>query len=605
MSNFPTQAELIADYNRRNREEFNEYLFTREDQDIMDELKKVLLSCQRDNYFTLTVESFEEVDNYRDIRKILYEIEENRKEKGNKKKENQYEFINLKKTAVRLLIVNWHIKINDPNNEIEFKYPTDQEDRLRVVIAVPRIVRKYYFMIAGNIYFPQYQIVDGSVYNNVTSSNAKKQTVIMKVMFMPIKVYRDIYELTDISGQIIKGIIYRGRMFSKTIPVLEYILAQYGLYGTYDFMGIHCINLTNENPLLSNTFDSENYYIFPREDKNIYIIVPKYIFDNNPVVQSLVLTIFFSFKKDIPCKLEDLYTRIYWVKILGSEFNKKFPESKGYTMLNSLENLYDLKTKEILRMDPEEKKDIYHILRWLLREFNELRLRDNLDITTKRLRCAEYIASLYAMKILQGLYRISDKGKSVKMNKIKQAIFTSPMVLISAITKCTLVNYSNLVSDNDAINVLKFTYKGPSGLGDSDSSSVPEIYRYVHYSNYGIIDMDSSSATDPGLSGSICPMADIYDGSFSDFQEPMTWEAEYNKTLNEYKSMCNKKEVVSLKKSLGFKVVTTPEEIQSHIDVSKRLMDPIYRAEVDRISKEIMNSILYQDPNGLYEIVEE
>ena len=597
-----TQAQFIAEYNDKNREQFNEELFNRDDQDIIEELKKVLLSCQRDNYFTLRVESFEEVNSYREIKKILYDIEENRKEKGNKKKENQYGYINIKDTDMRLLIVNWYIRIND--EEAEFKYPTDREDRLRVVIAVPRIVDKYYFRIAGNIYFPTYQIVDGSVYNNVTSTNAKKQTVIMKVMFMPIKIYRDIYELTDITGETVKAIFYRGRLFGKTFAIMKYIFAKFGLYGAFDFMGVHCIDILNENPLLNNVYNTDEYYIFCREDKNIYITVPRYIFDNNAVVQSIVLSIFYSFKKDIPCRYEDLFTTVYWIKILGSEFNKKIAEEKGHTMLCSLENLYDLKTKEILRLDEEYKKDIYCVLRWLMREFSELRLRNNLDITTKRIRCPEYIASLYAMKILQGLYRISE-GKHVKMNKIKQAIFTAPMTLISQITKCTLVNYSNLVSDNDAINVLKFTYKGPSGLGDTDNSAVPEIYRYVHYSNYGIIDMDSSSATDPGLSGSICPLVKLYDGSFSDFKEPNNWEAEYQNVLDMYKSMCNRKEVVSFKKNLGIETDSDPNEIQESINVCTRLMEPIYKAEMDRIDVESREQVVFYHPEGLFEIVTE
>lgn len=597
-----TQAEFLAGYNDRNREHFNEELFHRDDQDIIEELKKVLLSCQRNKYFTLKVESFEEVNSYKRIKEILYNIEENRKEKGNKKKDNQYGYINIKETAMRLLIVNWYIRIND--EEAEFKYPTDKEDRLRVVIAVPRIVDKYYFKIAGNIYFPMYQIVDGSVYNNVTSANAKKQTVIMKVMFMPIKIYRDIYEITDISGNQIKGIIYRARMFAKTVPVMEYIFAKFGFYDTLAFMGISCIKVFNYNP--SEQYNLDEYYIFCREDKNIYIVVPKYMYDNVLVIQSITITIFYSFKKDISFKYPDLFTDKFWVKVLGCEFNKKIAEEKGYTMLNSLENLYDIKTKEILRLDPEYKKDIYHILRWLMREFSELRLRDNLNITTKRIRCPEYIASLYAMKILQGLYRISDKGKNIKMNKIKQAIFTAPMALISAITKCTLVNYSNLVSDNDAINILKFTYKGPSGLGDTDSSAVPEIYRYVHYSNYGIIDMDSSSATDPGLSGSICPLTDIYDGSFSDYKEPNTWEQEYDLVLNQYKSMCNKKEIVSFKKKLGMSTNgVNPEDIQESIDISKKLMEPILKTEIDRVDVETREQVVYYNPDGLFEVVME
>lgn len=115
--------------------------------------------------------------------------------------------------------------------------------------------------------------------------------------------------------------------------------------------------------------------------------------------------------------------------------------------------------------------------------------------------------------------------------------------------------------------------------------------------------MDSSSATDPGLSGSICPLTDIYDGSFSNFKEPTTWQAEYDRVLDEYKSMCNKKEVVSFKKNLGIKTDVEPDDIQETIDISKRLMDPIYRAEMDRIDVESREQVVYFDPEGLFKVV--
>ena len=85
------QLEFIAYYNRTNRKPFNPELFKRDDQKIMDELKKVILSCQRNRIFTLQVKKFEEIDNYSEIQSILYDIEQKRNEKGTKKKENPYE----------------------------------------------------------------------------------------------------------------------------------------------------------------------------------------------------------------------------------------------------------------------------------------------------------------------------------------------------------------------------------------------------------------------------------------------------------------------------------------------------------------------------------
>ena len=62
----------------------------------------------------------------------------------------------------------------------------------------------------------------------------------------------------------------------------------------------------------------------------------------------------------------------------------------------------------------EEKKTTYHILRWIMREFNSLRLKDNLDVGFKKIRFAEYIASLYAFKIAQGIYRVSDANRKAR-----------------------------------------------------------------------------------------------------------------------------------------------------------------------------------------------
>ena len=97
-----------------------------------------------------------------------------------------------------------------------------------------------------------------------------------------------------------------------------------------------------------------------------------------------------------------------------------------------------------------------------------------------------------------------------------------------------LISYRDLVNDNDATAALKYTYKGISGLGE-DGASIQPIYRYIDPSHIGILDLDSSSVSDPGMSGMICPMADIYGTSFSEYEEPNTWREQYGKLQTEWK----------------------------------------------------------------------
>ena len=550
------QSEFIHSYNNQYRSKFNEQLFTRSDDDIIDQLKNVILSCQRNGHFIIRVESFNVIEDYEEINRILYNIEENHKNK-NKKKENQYAFINLKDSDIKLLSVKYYIKIRD------------EEDRIEVFIAVPRVVNKYYFRINGNIYSAMYQIVDGSTYNNSTS-NSKNQSVTLKTMFMPIRIYRTSYNLKTTKKETIKTNFYSSRIFNKSLGGMKYILGKFGLLETFRFLGIDCVSITNYDP------DDESLYTFCKNDI-AYINVPKQVFDNDPMTQSLVCTIYRSINKDT--EFNDIFTNNFWIKSLGADFNNSSIE-KGLSILDSLESIYDISTKQSITLPEEYKKDMYDILRWMMREFANLRTKDNLDISAKKLRYAEYIASLYAMKISKGIYRVADLNKRANIDSIKKAIFTAPLFLLGAITKCKLINYRNMVNDMDSITALKFTYKGISGLGEKSSNSIPDIYRTIDPSHLGRVDLDSSSPTDPGVTGTICPLVDLYDNSFSEFKEPNFWESEFNEIMSNYKKATGLKEVAIFKdKVLGIDTKEELEIINETLDVMQQLIKPVYFVE--------------------------
>lgn len=572
------QFEAISQYNKDNRMKVNPALFARSDEDILRELENVILSCQRHNeYFTIRVESFTVVDDYAEIHSILNKFYEDttRNKNKNKKRDNQYAYINLKDSDIRLLIVKYFIK------------DKDEEDYLTVYIEVPRIVEKYYFRISGGLYSALYQIVDGSTYNNATS-NAKNPSITLKIIFMATRVYRYFQEMKTTENEVLKVTHYSSRIFNKSISAMKYILAKFGYAGTLGFLGIRDVFITQTDP------KRKDWYTFEKSE-DLFISAPKILFDNDFVTQSLIACVYRALVPGMP--FQEIFGPTFWIRSLGGEFNNTTPEKmlcilnpnddsipdtigKGYSIMDSFESIYDISTKASIRLPEDQKADMYCVMRWMMREFNQLRMKDNLDVSIKKIRCAEYIASLYAMKIAKGIYRVADLNKRASLNNIRKAINTAPNMLMKAMTRCKLINYRTMVNDMDSMSALKFTYKGVSGLGEASSNSIPNIYRTIHPSHLGRIDLDSSSATDPGVTGTICPFADIYDGCFSNYQEPNYWEGEFATTVDEYIKSSN------LIQILEFKRDVLNKDVKEEIALAK---------ETNAMMQQLIKPIIFMD----------
>lgn len=523
------QAQFMREFNETHREQFNPELFKRDNDEIVEAIREVVTSCQRDKYYTLKLLSFTPIYDYEEIYNTLREHDEKRKKK-NDKSPNVYDFINIRDTDMILIKVIWLIRHNgierqdDNGKTVEVVNP---EKELEVLIAVPRFTRNYYFKLSGNYYATIFQIVDGSTYNNSTASNSKVDTVTMKTMFMPIRIFRGFNTLTDVgTGEQIKLIEYQSIIFNNTVNCIYYMLARFGLYGTASFLGIRCVSIT-QSPALD-----PNYYCF--EKNGIYISCPISCFQD-AMVQSFIGTIYDGIMKE--SNINVIFDQRFWLRNLGMAF-KNASVDKGLFVLDSVEGIYDNITKQDLHLPESDKYDIYCVLRWLLREFPKLRVKENVDVRTKRIRIPDYVAAVYANKLNKGIHRISDLGTKVTLKKVEQAIYTNPMLVLQKISSASmsnLVSYRDLVNDMDAMVALKYTYKGISGLGE-DGASIQPIYRYVDPSHVGILDLDASSASDPGMSGMICPMAKLYgsDNSFSEYNEPNSWRSEFKPIQDSY-----------------------------------------------------------------------
>lgn len=521
------QSQFMRLYNDAHREQFNPIFFQRSNDEIMDCMKKVILSCERDKYFTLKVLDMREIYNYEEIINLLRDYEDKNKKKSSKS-ENPYDYIDVKDSDIMLLEVKYLIR----HNGTEIDQDTNQVicnpwEILTVLIVLPRFTKKYYFRLNGNYYTDIFQIVDGSTYNNITGGkNKKSQCNTFKTMFTPIRMYRMHRDLQDVSGEVVRHTVFTVNInivFNSFTNCMFYLLANYGFNYCCDFLDIHCVQILDK-PIL----DDEHYNF---ERNGIYITYPKYCYQD-PMVQAFAVSLLDGINNET--KIDDLYDIRYWLINLGSVFKNPSIE-KGLFILDALDGTYDLITKDELHLPDDLKADIYMILRWLMREFTYLRAKNNVDVSLKRYRIGEPIAAVYAKKLTTGLNICADLGKKVTLYSVHKHINTIPMYVINNIINMSnLIAYRDLVNDNDGMTALKFTYKGISGLGEN-GTSIQQTYRYVDPSHAGILDLDSSTTSDPGMSGTICPLAKVYPGnSFSEYEEPHFWEEQYKHYQTEW-----------------------------------------------------------------------
>lgn len=523
------QAQFMRQFNETHREEFNPELFKRENQEIIDSIEQVVRSCERDKYFTLKLLSFNVIYDYEEMYNTLREHEEKRKKK-NSKLENSYDFINIKDTDIMLVKLEWLVRHNGiERQEINGKTVevVNPEEILEVLIELPRFTKGYYFKLAGKYYTTTFQIVDGSTYNNSTANQAKVDTVSFKTIFSPFRVFRSFRDMVDIrTKETIKVIEYQSIIFNNTVNPMYFLLAHFGLYGLSSFLDIDCVTVSTMPNL------DENYLCFNKH--GIFISCPRFCFEDS-MVQSYVATLYSAINKDTT--INDLFNIRYWLKNLGTAF-KNSSIDKGLFVLDSVDGIYDNITKDHLHLPEEQKENFYCVIRWLLQNFSELRVKENTDLRAKRLRISEYIAQLYAMKLNKGLYRCADLGRRITLKKVIQAVYTQPMFIINSLTSASmsnLVSFRDMVNDNDGTVATSYSQKGISSMADNNSSIQP-TYRYVDPSYVGILDLDASSSSDPGTSGVLCPMLKLQpDGFITDYQEPNTYNEKYGYIREQYK----------------------------------------------------------------------
>lgn len=109
-----------------------------------------------------------------------------------------------------------------------------------------------------------------------------------------------------------------------------------------------------------------------------------------------------------------------------------------------------------------------------------------------------------------------------------------------------VVKSDDLVNDMTFLQDLAYSSKGPNSLGESSSKLISAKFRYIHPSHLGILDLNVSSNSDPGMSGAFVPFVKLYDGYyFNPEHEPCTARYEFEKSLYEYRKNEKKEKLPS------------------------------------------------------------
>lgn len=464
----------------------------------------------------ITVESYEIDNNYDEIDYRWHDVNINFK----------------RKDPYNINIPNHKYMIESYYSKITFTIRIETNINSRVIkksIIVPKLTDDGYFIISNKKAKAIWQLVEASVYVQRGKITLKSR--------MPIIMYKTVTkEMTDTEGNTYSFKPYSyamdafakkkspaassRRVNNKFINPFVIFASKMGLNQAIKFM---CVDELISIVKVDVLEEHDCYSFIPFND--LYIRCPKVALEND-LICSLVGMLFLLQTNEFPVSYEDLDNRDYWIArigVVGSKHDKPLNEfrNKGYTTLMMIERLLDNMTIRNLRLPDGYKGNIYEILRWMIADFDELKIKDNIDINNKRIRKNEYIVkSTLGRKLNENINRVITHRSDSRQNTIDALLeifnFPDNIILNGMRIINDLIKSEDITNDFTVIEDLAYSSKGPESLGDGTTKNVMVKLRDVHPSFMGKIDCEVISQSDIGMTGSFVPYLKLYDGFFFD-----------------------------------------------------------------------------------------
>ena len=357
------------------------------------------------------VDAWKSLEVVKQIKFISYEYTEKESEininqhifkrEKHKKKKDRFDVKYIADNRVGKLTCNLEITMLETDPETGKKsyniYP------IKKSMLIPIIDEDGRLTLSGKTYYLIFQLLEKSTYTTANTLTLKS--------LMPISVKRHPIIIDDIDGNPHTVPYYTIYVYKNPVPVILFYLAN-GLHFTLEFLGVSLVmDIIDKIP---EERDPDKLY-FPLSSK-CFIEVDEDEFENDPYIQSVVGA--FKAVTSSRVTISMLNDPKQWIKKIV------FPNNydKGLSRVTYFGRLMDVTLQKNLKLSDYFTQDIYYLLRWQMSHFNELRLRDNCDLNTKRLRCNECIQSLLTREFSNRLKRIFSMGNKVTIESIRELV---------------------------------------------------------------------------------------------------------------------------------------------------------------------------------------
>ena len=347
--------EFLKDYVCEWEDQLNVPLMTKAaDVPLVEYIKDCWMSLEVVKNIKVVKFEYSEKESEIDINKHIF-----RREK-HKKKKDKHGIKNVNDSRVGKLTVYLNITMEDRDRETgEIKkqvYP------IKKTMLLPLQDENGYFYIKGKKFILIYQLLEKSTYTSNSAITLKS--------LMPISVKRYIIEAEDVDGNKFILPYYKVPVFRKEVTILLFYLSK-GITYALDYLNVnHIISFTD---ILPENRDDDNLYFML--SSKCYLVVDRQMFLKYQYVQSIVGA--FKAVTTSRVTIQQLTDAKQWIKKIVVPNNYE----KGLSTLNYFGRLLDETTRKVLLLPNYYREDIYAVLRWQMEHYNDLRLKDNCDLS--------------------------------------------------------------------------------------------------------------------------------------------------------------------------------------------------------------------------------
>ena len=315
-------------------------------------------------------------------------------------------------------------------------------------LVLPIIDEDGYMTIKGKKCYLIYQMVDKMLYPSFSAVTIKS--------LMPICVKTAKDDFTDMDGNTYTIPTYTIQIFKTAINVLL-LYSNLTITKTLNFMEVERFIHIERKGETPPPCKDEIIRFDCGKKSDIIVAVKKRAFDKEIYIRSIVGCLINLFV-ETKIKYDQIDDWEEWMIIVGGKHTIR----RGLYQHIFFNRLLDEVTRKELRINDQDKQNIYYLLRWIIQNYHALWSKDNLSMINKRLRCNEYLGSYFTAEVSKRINRIVSLGDKATIRDYLNLFKFPNDIFITKIYSSGVLRYAEINSDMDFCNKVRTTKKGPT-----------------------------------------------------------------------------------------------------------------------------------------------